>query len=351
MCPCPTPLQTPSVTMAGANAGTAGADGTQVWDTLSEGASLLAEVAAKYLCEDLWDFTVACAGVHHPLRRILWHALCLRICTKHKHTLVDVDGAFNHGVPLPKWLTATLATAFALYATMRYQANPTLVQPQVVQGARVNLNQVALRYLRSHGVRWLSDRERVRLGVRAAEQLRDLWGRLPGEAAVLWMDNYYRRRYTTNPSHGDTSLNCTALSLLLLEPALRGVPAFPGHRGPEDLGLRCTVLGPQMRDAVGRLWGDVAHVLDQLPSGHDVRAPLDVKRDELPVFRWEPLMLSGLQVSSNADLVRLLVCLRDEVRPRLGRVLPLLVDENIHYRLLRMLWGVGGTSGGMWQGC
>ena len=46
-------------------------------------------------------------------------------------------------------------------------------------------------------------------------------------------------------------------------------------------------------------------------------------------------------MSSNADLVRLLVCLRDEVRPRLGRALPLLVDENIHYRLLRMLWGVG----------
>jgi hypothetical protein len=49
-------------------------------------------------------------------------------------------------------------------------------------------------------------------------------------------------------------------------------------------------------------------------------------------------MLSEYTVSSNDDLLRILD-LAGEVQRRSRLTMPLLVDENIHYRILRMLYG------------
>ena len=54
-------------------------------------------------------------------------------------------------------------------------------------------------------------------------------------------------------------------------------------------------------------------------------------------LQWRPLTLSEQNVSATVDLLELLQTARD-VQQRTGRLMPLLVDENIHYRVMRMLY-------------
>ena len=107
-----------------------------------------------------------------------------------------------------------------------------------------------------------------------------------------------------------------------------------------DLRLRCYTVASAIRGAMDRLRGFV----DALGVGGiwrtDIRAPLDVVRDAAAVgVPWRPLMLSELQVGSQRDLVDVLLFARDAVAPHTRPPLPLVVDENIHYRILRLRYG------------
>ena len=77
--------------------------------------------------------------------------------------------------------------------------------------------------------------------------------------------------------------------------------------------------------------------------------PLDVQRVRRPRMQWRPWAVEQLQVGNNADLVKLMMDVSD-VQQHSRHDLPLLVDENIHYRLLRLMysshlqnWDVGTT--------
>ena len=72
----------------------------------------------------------------------------------------------------------------------------------------------------------------------------------------------------------------------------------------------------------------------------NVRAPLDVRRDtrtiQAPV--WRPFALSKEKAPGGVGLLNLLQFAKDTAQ-QTNRVLPLLVDENIHYRILIFLYG------------
>ena len=68
-----------------------------------------------------------------------------------------------------------------------------------------------------------------------------------------------------------------------------------------------------------------------------IRVPLDVQRAAVRSLRWRPLSLTEQNVSSTEDLLKLLDAVRG-LQQRTGHQLPMLVDENIHYRVLRMLY-------------
>ena len=71
-----------------------------------------------------------------------------------------------------------------------------------------------------------------------------------------------------------------------------------------------------------------------------MRAPLDVRRDitavQAPV--WCPFALSKEKVTCGVGLFNLLQFAKD-IAQQTNRVLPLMVDENIHYRILKLLYG------------
>ena len=71
----------------------------------------------------------------------------------------------------------------------------------------------------------------------------------------------------------------------------------------------------------------------------NVRAPLDVRRDtkalQAPV--WRPFALSKEKVTGGVGPLNLLQFAKDTAQ-QTNRVSPLLVDENIHYRILKLLY-------------
>ena len=80
------------------------------------------------------------------------------------------------------------------------------------------------------------------------------------------------------------------------------------------------------------------------PVVRNIRAPLDIIRP-VPAKRphWRPLCLSKEKVSGNVSLLNLLQFTRDlaqHTRP----VVPVLCDENIHYRICEMMYGEKTTG-------
>ena len=77
-----------------------------------------------------------------------------------------------------------------------------------------------------------------------------------------------------------------------------------------------------------------------VPDTGNVRAPLDVRRDARTVQAplWHPFALSKEKVTGGVGLLNLLHFAKDTAQ-QTNRVLPLLVDKNIHYRILELLYG------------
>ena len=183
------------------------------------------------------------------------------------------------------------------------------------------------------------------LAERAAVAARAVWDFVDHHQCVLWLDNWCMLRWGTDPTNPEYTQNVTALAVLNLDTLLerpvatRGttIPPFPGH---PDLGY---LLGHAQGAAAlcttgaARLHGRVAAINQTNLGVTDVRVPLDVQRTGMRSLRWHPLSLTEQTVSANVDLLELLETAR-QVQRRTTRQLPLLVDENIHYRVLRLLY-------------
>ena len=178
---------------------------------------------------------------------------------------------------------------------------------------------------------------------KAAVRLQTTWNEIHQQWVVLWMDKWYNKQFTTNPDKNDKSLNATELAVLLLRDAPR---YWHGHPSLEEVERRVAV--------VARMLGNTERTFARIPRDlgfastrpvvRNIRVPLDIIRP-VPAKRphWGPLGLSKDKVSGNVSLLNLLPFTRDlaqHTRP----VLPVLCDENIHYRICKMMYGEKTTS-------
>ena len=157
------------------------------------------------------------------------------------------------------------------------------------------------------------------------------------------MDNLYNKQFTTNPDKKGKSLDATALAVLLLWDA----PGYwHGHPSLEELERRV----PLVARMLGNTEGTFACILRDLgfastrPVVRNIRAPLDIIRPVLANRpHWRPLYLSKEKVNSNVSLLKLLQFTRDlaQLTPP---VVPVLCDENIHYRICKMMYGEKTTG-------
>ena len=157
---------------------------------------------------------------------------------------------------------------------------------------------------------------------------------------VLRIGNWYRAQYTTHPDESDRSQNCTAIAVLQLQ---QRPTYWAGHPAIDDLAAQITTVAralQQRKRRIPQTLRDMGYAQGCVPDTGNVRAPLDVRRDtrtvQAPV--WRPFALSIEKVTGGVGLLNLLQFAKDTAQ-QTNRVLPLLVDKIIHYRILKFLYG------------
>ena len=237
-----------------------------------------------------------------------------------------------------RWVGVLIEEAWRLYLVMRHRAVPHQGKAKsvvAIEGSRAQRRILARSGLARYSAPSVKEKPAVRL--------QTTWNKKHQQLVVLWMDNWYNKQFTTNPDKNDKSLNATALTVLLL----RDPPRYwHGHPSLEELERRVPVVARML----GNTEGAFARILRDLgfastrPVVRNIRAPLDIIRP-VPAKRpqWRPLCLSKEKVSGNVSLLNVLQFTRDlaqHTRP----VVPVLCDDNIHYRICKMTYGEKTTG-------
>ena len=237
-----------------------------------------------------------------------------------------------------RWVGVLIEEAWRLYLLMRHRAVPYHGKRKSV--VAVKGSRAQRRILARSGVARYSAPS---LKKKAAVRLQTTWNKIHQQRVVLWMDNWYNKQFTSNPDKNDKSVNATALAVLLLKDAPR---YRHGHLSLEELERRVLVVARMLGNtekSFARILRDLGYASTR-PVVRNIRAPLDSIR---PVTgkrpHWGPLCLSKEKVSGNISLLNPLQFTRDlaqHTRP----VVPVLCDENIHYRICKMMYGEKTTG-------
>ena len=237
-----------------------------------------------------------------------------------------------------RWVGVLIEEAWRLYLLMRHGAVPYQGKPKSVvgiEGSGAHRQILARSGLTRYSASSVKEKDAV--------GLQTTWNKIHQQWVALWMDSWYNKQFTTNPDKNDKSLNATALAVLLLRDALRW---WHGHPSLKELERRVPVVARML----GNTEGTFARFLRDLGFAstravvQSIRAPLDIIRP-VPAKRphWRPLCLRKEKVSGSVSLLNLLQFTRDLAQhPR--PVVPVLCDENIHYRIYKMMYGEKTTG-------
>ena len=273
--------------------------------------------------------------------------LMLRANPRTRRTMQEVRLAWRQavspGAPVPpRWYTALQSHVYHMMRVMHRSAFP--VRRAVAPGALTHRLSRQLR--RMLGPSGLVRAELPTLRAQAAVAVRDLQQELVGQTAVVWVDNWYWERYGTNPATPTLSQDVTVFGVLLLSSTTQG-PAtstrshffspFGGQLSFHHLTLRPANVAGFINVALGKMLRTVTRLAEQPLQGGWIRVPLDVHRPDRRSLQWRSLMLSQMRVSCGGELLHVLEDVR-QLQQHVGLVLPLLVDEKIHYSVCRLMY-------------
>jgi hypothetical protein len=156
---------------------------------------------------------------------------------------------------------------------------------------------------------------------------------------VVWLDNWYRKRFTTDPRHNDMSLNVSVMAVLHISE----IPMFPGYKSLRELVTGIPVVLNQLMKVAARVISGVQLVVESDLDVEFIRVPLDVHRQGMRSLQWTPYLLTEESVSSQKDLLSIILDL-DVLQKQTRRALPLLVDMDIHYRLMKLIYGTSTAA-------
>ena len=124
------------------------------------------------------------------------------------------------------------------------------------------------------------------------------------------------------------------MALLQLRSELDILPEYPKL---DALKQRLLLVARRLRDYFLGLCDATKTLLQGPIEAKDIRAPLDCIRTNVRSFQQKPFFLTDHTTRSQPDLV-ILVHLLVEVQQHSSKVVPILVDDNIHYRLCKMMY-------------
>ena len=237
-------------------------------------------------------------------------------------TLIKAHGQ----TPWPRWYGVFARQVYTMMQLCRKMALPE----EKAVGSMISASRGVRRQLSHAGL--AADRLPP-LGQQAHARTNAIWRSMAGKQVVVQFDNSYHRRYCSDPVRPDCCLNVTPMSLL----HTTAIPVYPGFPSLDDLLQHI----PQTAQAIAASFREFPRAVDALrrdpPEAQYVRVPLDVHRDSIRSLQWYPLTLADLVSSSNEDLLHIMEqCLAIQVHTR--DVMPLLMDENIFYRLAKSIY-------------
>ena len=170
---------------------------------------------------------------------------------------------------------------------------------------------------------------------RSAGKMLETW--MENWQVCVWIDNCYIKQYGTQPTIEDRSHRCTALCVVEIPCRL---PYFRGHPNIDvlfgSIGSVAAAL-VRMKRRFNGIVTDRGLPADRPAAIPSIRAFLDIVQDPVPKPGWKSLLLSTHQVSSYKGLVEVLddiASLSKHTHP----IVPILVDENIHKRCLKLVY-------------
>ena len=120
-----------------------------------------------------------------------------------------------------------------------------------------------------------------------------------GRQVVLWIDNWCRPRYTTDPQRENASLNVSVMAVLHITRAA----SFRGHPTLADMFNCMPSVADSLVSQSTKLISGVNIILSEEVTTSDIRVPLDVQRTGMRSLQWRPYMLTDLSVSSQDELI------------------------------------------------
>jgi hypothetical protein len=313
---------------------------------LAHVASMLGRVATDAYVANVVQF-VRAVQAGSPLRSFVLMVLHMRVRRFRVRGLMrDLPGMVLEDPGLPRWFWPLMEQSFALYCVVRQRASPRSVQPLMHTSSALHIPRSLQRRLTRRGVHSGTVYSRVVVHRMANDVLQRRWAAIAGSQLVLWFDNFVRPRSPHNPARqGRVHLNATAMAVMHVGADLDQYPGLPPLMQLVDRRQRAVDDVLAFQSVFERVWGAV---LDMDLSVRDFRVPLDVMRGRVRRVRWLPLALSGTTVQQNPNLIDLLEFVKD-ARLQSGKMVPLLVDLDLWYRLVKMVYGRNMVSWNMRQ--
>ena len=221
---------------------------------------------------------------------------------------------------------------FNLYETLRLRCTPQHQDEDAPGFASIGWQN--RRWLRRTGL--LRLREET-MKERSAGKMLEPWRWMENWQVCVWIASCYSKQYGTHPTIQDQSQNCTALCVVEIP---RMLPYFRRHPTIDVLiGSMGSVAAAlvRMKRSFHGIMTDLGLLADRHPAIPSIRAPIDIVQDPLPNPGWKPLLLRMHQVPLYKGLVEVLdyiASLSNHTHP----IIPILVDENIHKRCLKLLY-------------
>jgi hypothetical protein len=243
---------------------------------------------------------------------------------------------------VPRWYRTVQQHVLGLYQQLRRYAYP-MRRTAATHRLTDRLRRSTRRELAYTGAVQV---ELPTLASRATEAASALLDALRNEHVVLWVDNWFLERYGTNPARPVMSCDVTAMAVLLLSSTQEGpaqatrshrLPAFPGHLTLHAMTIRLGSVADDAWDSLLSLGDSVRDLLAYPLDNTLVRVPLDIPREHRRSLQWRAFSLTGNRLSNNAELMDVFQDIR-QVQAHVGTDLLLLVDEKVHYALMRVLF-------------
>ena len=228
-----------------------------------------------------------------------------------------------------RWPTNFSKEAYYVWLGMRRMALPQAAVPS---------GEITIAVMRAYNRKLvhasLPKPSRLSIADQGALQFRKQWRSIVRRDIVVWVGNWWHAQFRANLVKPNVCLDVTAIAVLHTSP----LHHFLGHPSLRDLVDRVDTVAMAVVQQHREILKVCTDMCNTPISRRTIRAPPDIAREagRQQLF-WKPFGIYESRTGHNQELLDLLDMLRTTQR-HCQNPMALLVDCNIHYRVLKFLY-------------